>query len=56
MSDNFQTAYRRARLKIGEAAWPLLSNDQQAEAISRELRAMEAERLIRPEDDGEEEK
>jgi hypothetical protein len=51
MSDTFQMAYRRARQKIGEAAWPLLSNDQQAEAVAKELRALEAERLAKPGDD-----
>jgi hypothetical protein len=54
MSDNFQTAYKRARQKIGAAAWTLLSNDLQAEAVSRELRALESERLRNPGDDAKE--
>jgi hypothetical protein len=56
MSDNFQRAYRRAREKIGEAEWPLLSSEQQSEAVARELRALEAERPARPADDDQKEK
>lgn len=51
MSDNFETAYRRARQKIGEAAWPLLSDREQQEAVQEELRALEAERSRKPGDD-----
>ena len=44
MSGNFQAAYRRARERIGEAAWALLSDKEREEAVARELRAIEAER------------
>jgi len=56
MSDNFQRAYRRARDKIGDAEWSLLSSEQQADAVARELRALEAERPARPPDDDKETK
>lgn len=51
MSDYFRTAYRRAREKVGEAAWSRLSNQEQAEAVTRELEALAAERHERPGDD-----
>jgi hypothetical protein len=44
MSGNFQAAYRRAREKIGETAWALLSNKEREDAIARELREIDAER------------
>jgi hypothetical protein len=44
MSGNFQAAYRRARDKIGEAAWALLSDKEREEAVAEELRAIDAER------------
>jgi hypothetical protein len=52
MSGNFQAAYRRAREKIGEAAWALLSNKEREEAIARELREIDAERSAGSGDDG----
>jgi hypothetical protein len=51
MSDYFRTAYARARDKVGEAAWSRLSNREQAEAVTRELEAIAAERGEKPEDD-----
>jgi len=51
--DNFQTAYRRARQRFGEA-WVLRSNDEQAEAVSKELRALKEERVATPADHTEE--
>lgn len=51
MSDNFETAYKRARQKIGEEAWSLLSDREQEEAVTEELRALEAERSGKPADD-----
>jgi hypothetical protein len=44
MADDFETAYRRARHKIGEAEWASLSDQEQEEAVNAELRALEAER------------
>ena len=43
MSDDFTRAHQRARRKIGEA-WPLLSDEEQEEAVAREMRALEEER------------
>jgi len=42
--DDFQTAYKRAREKVGQAVWPTLSNEQQEAAVAEEMRAIEAER------------
>ncbi len=44
-------AYRRARDKIGEAAWGLLSDKEREDAVASELRAMEDERRRQPGDD-----
>jgi hypothetical protein len=52
MSGSFQAAYRRARQKIGEAAWALLSTKEREEAVARELRAIEEERREGSRDDG----
>jgi hypothetical protein len=52
MSGNFQAAYRRAREKIGDAAWALLTDQEREEAIARELREIEAERSRGSGDDG----
>jgi hypothetical protein len=52
MSGNFNAAYRRAREKIGEAAWALLSNKEREEAVARELREIEPERPAGSGDDG----
>jgi len=41
MSDKFQRAYLRAREKIGEDAWRLLSDQERENAVARELRAIE---------------
>jgi hypothetical protein len=41
MSDKFQRAYLRAREKIGEDAWQLLSDRQREDAVARELRVIE---------------
>jgi hypothetical protein len=49
-SEYFLTAYRRAVAKIGEAAWSLLSTSDQAEAIYREFRSMDAERSTKQSD------
>jgi hypothetical protein len=43
MSDKFETAYRRARQKIGEERWPLLSDEEQEWAVAEELRILENE-------------
>jgi hypothetical protein len=51
MSDNFQAAHRRAREKAGEETWSRLSDREQAEAVARELEALEAERRDKPRDD-----
>jgi hypothetical protein len=48
MSGTFQAAYRRARDKIGEAAWALLSDKEREDAVASELRAMEEERRRQP--------
>jgi hypothetical protein len=40
MSDKFEEAYRRARRKVGEAAWRLLTSAEQEAAVAAELRAM----------------
>jgi hypothetical protein len=51
MSDNFQAAYRRARQKIEIDAWPLLSDQQQEQAIAAELKAIDARGGAIPEDE-----
>ena len=43
MSDDFLIAYRRARQKVGEAEWVLLSNERQENALVDELRALDAQ-------------
>jgi hypothetical protein len=48
MSDNFPVAYRRARRKVGEDAWPLLTDDQQAEAVAEVLHSLEEESRAAP--------
>ena len=53
MSEYFPAAYRRAQQKIGTAAWSLLTEDQQAEAVAEELRLLEEEGLAKPADDAE---
>jgi hypothetical protein len=44
MSDDFQIAYERARRRIGEEAWDVLTTHEQATAIYEELRALDIER------------
>jgi len=41
MTDKFEEAYRRARRKIGAAAWRRLSDEEREEAVAVELRALE---------------
>ena len=48
MSDDFNIAHGRARQKIGEDRWPLLSDEEQEWAVTEELRAMEEEGKTRP--------
>jgi hypothetical protein len=48
MSGTFQAAYRRAREKIGDAAWALLSEREREDAVASELRAIEEERRRQP--------
>jgi hypothetical protein len=43
MSDTFRTAYMRARRKVGEERWPLLSDAEQERAVADEMRLLENE-------------
>ena len=51
MSEKFEEAYRRARAKIGAAAWRRLSNAEQEAAVAAELRIIEGEKCDRAPDD-----
>ena len=52
MSDDFETAYRRARARIGEQRWPTLSKEEQEWAVAEEMRIIEQERREPPENGG----
>ena len=45
MSDDFQEAAKRAQARVGHLVWVTFSLHEQAEAIYKEWRAMDAERL-----------
>jgi hypothetical protein len=47
MSDNFQIIVERARERVGEKAWEGMSVHERADAIYREMRAMDAEKIAR---------
>jgi hypothetical protein len=51
--DEFQLAYRLARQRFGDG-WVLLSSDKQAEAVTKELRIVQEERLTQLPDNGNE--
>jgi hypothetical protein len=49
MPDDFQVACKRAQDRVGERTWWQMTSHEQAEAIYREMRAMDAEhRTTRP--------
>jgi hypothetical protein len=52
MPDDFQMAVRRLRERITDDEWDRLSMHQQAEAVYEELRALDAERFLRRDKEG----
>ena len=48
MSRDFQMVHVRARDRVGERAWSEMTPHDQTEAIYRELRAFDAERIQDP--------
>jgi hypothetical protein len=44
--DDIQIAYERARRLFGAMIWKLLTSHEQADAIYKELRALDAERIV----------
>ena len=47
MPDDFHIAVERAQTLFGKSFWGLLSTHEQAAAIYREIRALDAERVAR---------
>jgi hypothetical protein len=48
MPDDFQVAYQRAQDRVGEHTWWQMTSHEQAEAIYREMRALDLERAGPP--------
>jgi hypothetical protein len=47
VTDDVRIAAERARQKVGESLWKVLSTREQTDAIYRELRIVDAERIAR---------
>ena len=49
--DDFQVAAERARQRVGNRVWDQMTTHEKAEAIYREMRALDAEHSKQPRDD-----